>query len=114
MKKIFISLIFVLICSISSFAYRLSSDACFLGDYDGHPVVIRMYQNGECTVESRETGKLTGTYDIDSTRPLEPGCSHVKISFYLNGIYTEGSFSWPTYDNVLVLFFENVMLKRIS
>lgn len=109
MKKFLIAIVFAMMCQLSSWAYTLSSDMVFAAD----GVTLQMNSNGTCRIISRETENLYGTYDIDPTRQVEPGCSNVKIVFNFNGIITYGTFAWPLQDN-LICFFENVLLKKVE
>lgn len=107
MKKFFITLIVALTCCVSSWAYTLDSSTQFTGD----GIVLRMNSDGSCTLDSRETESLRGTYDITSTREVEPGCSQVDVRFNFNGETVYGQLFWPT-QNGLMINFDNIILER--
>lgn len=106
MKKFLVTLAVALVCSVSSWAYTLDSSVLFTTD----GITLRMNSDGSCTLNSRETGFLQGTYDIVSNSNVEPGCSQVNVTFNFNGEIVYGQLFWPV-QHKLMINFDNVILE---
>ena len=104
MKRIILSAIAAL-SMLAATAAPLGSRAFFQGDHK----TINMDPDGSCWYDTRQTGRIRGTYDIQGT--VEPGCSNVRVNFNLDGRNIAATLMWPT-QGVLSLYFDGSLLER--
>lgn len=106
MKKLLATLVFVIGLCVAVYASTFSSNTLFQGEH----VSVMMYPDGSCYMDSRETGRISGTYNISGR--VEPGCSRVDVTFTLGGETVYGQLFWPMSED-LMMNFDNILLKRI-
>ncbi|MCM1037605.1 MAG: hypothetical protein NC406_09820 [Bacteroides sp.] len=105
MKKTIIATLAALSMGITALAGPLGSRALFQGDHK----TIHMSPDGSCWFDSRQTGRITGSYDVQGS--VEPGCSNVRVIFNLGGSTYAGTLMWPT-SGTLSLYFDNSLMER--
>lgn len=91
--------------SMAVYASKLSSNTMF----QGSNVTVMMNSDGSCWVDSRETGRLSGSYDISGS--VQPGCSRVSVTFKVGGETIYGELFWPT-SGKLTLNFSNIIMEK--
>ena len=106
MKRTLASLACGLLCVIASFAATMPQTTAFYGE----GITVVLFSNGTCLINSPETGRITGTYEM--TRDINPGEAFVNVTFTTSLDTFHGQLAWPI-ENGLMLNFENVMLSKV-
>lgn len=106
MKKFLLILVAAITIAVTAFAAPLSSRAMFQGDRK----TVYMEPNGYCYFDSRQTGRINGSYDVDGT--VQPGCSNVTVTFNFGGEIIRGTLMWPTEEG-LKLYFEGTIMNKV-
>lgn len=107
MKRILVILLLVFSFTLSGIAETLGFTALFQGNHKS----IHMSPDGHCWIDSRQTGRIHGTYDCSA--PIEIGCSNVRVTFDFNGQTYSGTLMWPAQDG-LKLYFDGTLMNRVS
>lgn len=109
MKRILAILVLVVSMAIGLSSYSLPSRAMFQGDH----MTVTLEANGSCWLDSRSTGRVSGSYDIDASRTVQPGCSNVTVTFNFGGQVMSGTLMWPTQGS-LTLYFNGSVLSKVG